>query len=129
MIRFFCPRCETSLSASSRKVGSVSSCPRCRQRLQVPSVPAVAPEAEEPSPDVELAEAGQGGFLRLAAYGLRCVVWLGCVAGAAYLAWPYLPLSESADLAGTTLSGAGPLVLMGGAYIMARAVDSLAQVR
>jgi hypothetical protein len=125
MIRFACPRCETSLSAPHRKVGSVSNCPKCRQRLQVPA----AAGTGEPSPDVELAEAGPG-MARLALYGLRCVAWLGCVAGVAYLAWPYLHLDGSAELASAaTLGSAGSLVLMAGAYIVARAVDSLAQVK
>lgn len=39
MILFACPRCETKLNAKPDQAGNKFSCPKCGQRLQVPSPP------------------------------------------------------------------------------------------
>lgn len=45
MIRFTCPKCETGLKSSDDKAGTKTTCPRCGERLRVPS-----PD-EEPAED------------------------------------------------------------------------------
>lgn len=37
MIRFTCPKCETGLKSSDDKAGTKTTCPRCGERLRVPS--------------------------------------------------------------------------------------------
>jgi len=45
MIRFACPSCHMSLAAPEERAGAQTTCPRCRQPLQVP-----APEVLAPAP-------------------------------------------------------------------------------
>ena len=51
-LKFRCYRCNQLLGASSRRVGTVTSCPRCRAELEVPrpDEPATSAEADSPSP-------------------------------------------------------------------------------
>src|SRR5688572_12291107 len=51
-IRFVCPHCQQKLSISSRKAGTVASCPRCQKELTVPAV------AKEPVGAVAATSAG-----------------------------------------------------------------------
>ncbi len=39
MIRFSCPRCQSVLKAHNHKAGSKVACPKCQQRLQIPTLP------------------------------------------------------------------------------------------
>lgn len=39
MIRFACPRCKSVFSAPDRKAGAKTTCPKCQQRMQIPSPP------------------------------------------------------------------------------------------
>src|SRR5262245_12775829 len=75
MIRFLCPRCDTSLTASHRKGGAVCSCPKCRQPLQVPS----APERMDAETGSGVDVLGKDGRLK-AAMALRWTVWAACIA-------------------------------------------------
>lgn len=53
-IRFVCPHCQQKLSISSRKAGSVASCPRCQKDVTVPAV------AKEPVAAGSAATSGAG---------------------------------------------------------------------
>jgi HEAT repeat protein len=48
MIRFACPKCDTSLKSSEDKAGTKTTCPRCGERLQVPSVDDVETDEQAP---------------------------------------------------------------------------------
>lgn len=37
-LRFLCPHCQFALSAPEDRAGAISSCPRCRNRVQVPTL-------------------------------------------------------------------------------------------
>ena len=37
MIRFSCPKCDTSLKSADDKAGTKTTCPRCGERLLVPA--------------------------------------------------------------------------------------------
>jgi DNA-directed RNA polymerase subunit RPC12/RpoP len=121
MIQFVCPRCDSTLSASSRKVGTVCSCPKCHHRLQVPTG---LNGADQFDADVE--PVARASVWKTVLFGLRLVAWAGCLTLVAFLVRPYLgPLGFDEASAPDGPAATGSAVLLVGAYITARAVDSL----
>lgn len=123
MIRFLCPRCDSSLSAPHRKVGAVCSCPKCRMPLQVPGTPDQADTETGSSVDVFGRDRGRGVLI-----ALRWVAWAACVAWVGALAWPYLNSihwEEFPSLESWSVAGACPLML--GGYVLACAIDRLSR--
>jgi hypothetical protein len=121
MIQFICPRCDSTLSASSRKGGSVCACPKCKYRLQVPPAPNGVLEL-----DTDVEPVPVTNWAKKARFCLRLVAWAGCLSLVALIARPYLGFFNFEEAPATDLAAAGgPIVLLVGAYIAARAVDSL----
>jgi hypothetical protein len=121
MIQFICPRCDSTLSTSSRKGGSVCACPKCKYRLQVP--PAANGVLEL---DTDVEPVPVTNWAKKARFCLRLAAWAGCLSLVALIARPYLGFFNFEEAPATDLTAAGgPIVLLVGAYIAARAVDSL----
>jgi hypothetical protein len=65
-------------------------------------------------------------WAKKARFCLRLTAWTGCLTLVALVARPYLGFFNFEELSTTDVTGAGgPVVLLIGAYIAARAVDSL----
>jgi len=117
MIHFLCPKCDSLLSASPRKMGRLCTCPKCRNTLQVPALPLES--------DVERVP---GSSWKKVLVGVRIGAWIGCLGLVGAVAWPYVETFQLGEMASIeSWSAAGPCVLLLGGYIVARAVDSLAK--
>jgi hypothetical protein len=124
MIQFLCPTCDSTLSVAPRKSGTFCNCPKCRQRLQVPTVP----RSSTASGDTRIPTRQSRPALRKVLTGLRFGAWAAAVAWVGVVAWSSLSAADLSDLSGwQAWLASAPTAQLFGAYIVARAIDSVSR--
>jgi hypothetical protein len=123
MIQFLCPTCDSTLSVAPRKSGTYCNCPKCRQRLQVPTIPG----ASKTSDNTRFPKKPRL-FWRKVVSGLRIGAWAAAVAWVGVVAWSSLSAADLSDIAGwQAWIASAPATQLLGVYIVARAIDSVSR--
>ncbi len=118
MIRFLCPTCGHSLRASSKKAGSVSSCPSCNQMVQVPA--AVPSSKSATAPVVRSRREGMGPFWALLRLSLWGLCFLVVVLSVVYY---FTEIEKKVDSLEKALVSVQALIYILGSYYLARTFE------
>ena len=157
MIRFRCVGCGKKLKAQEELSGKLFQCPKCGRSVQVPIEPAFeeleseldvdagfptpklpAPEKEKPTSDshapsfvgtrprpVQSRGPAQPGELTI---GLRITVWVICCLVTVVNLFVYSEMTTEANAIQQAGAAAGHCLWIIGAYVLARAIDSLTRI-